>query len=412
MRAGSNLGVSQDLRLLVSGNAVSALGNAVYLIAVTLLLKELTDSVFALGLFQFLSIIPGFLLSPLTGAIIDRASRRAIIIITDTFRGLLMIGAGLALAVPALQSVWLILPVSLAAGVGHALFVPAAQALLPAIVPPQRLQHATALRASSSQVANLGGNAAGGLLYTLLGAPVLFVLNGVSFLISAAFELRISRDKSPSDDADSGHDARAAGGLLSAASAGLRELRAQPVLIRLMISQAGLFALSPVLMLALPFIVIDELGLPEFVVGVYFSLALAGGIVCFLSVRRLSSSQLLEIPLVRVSYLALAAGFFAAAFLSGPLVLGVIAFITGAAAAGVYLTVTTWIQLRMPGELHGRLFSLLEAGSSAIAPISYLVAGAVLASAGTGGRGVVFAATGAVAAGWAGFIGLSRRSVI
>ncbi len=87
-----------------------------------------------------------------------------------------------------------------------------------------------------------------------------------------------------------------------------------------MISQAGLFALSPVLMLALPFIVIDELGL--------------------------------------LSYLALAAGFFAAAFLSGPLVLGVIAF------------------------------------------------------AGTGGRGVVFAASGAVAAGWAGFIGLTRRSVI
>ncbi len=226
MPAGSSVGVSHDLRLLVSGNAVSALGNAVYLIAVTLLLKELTDSVFALGLFQFLSIIPGFLLSPLTGAIIDRASRRAVITIADTFRGLLMIGAGLALAVPALQSVWLILPVSLAAGVGHALFVPAAKALLPAIVPPQRLQRATALRASSSQVANLGGNPAGCLLYTLLGAPVLFVLNGVSFLISAAFEQRISRDKSHSDDAESGHDARAAGGLFAAASAGLRELTA------------------------------------------------------------------------------------------------------------------------------------------------------------------------------------------
>jgi DHA3 family macrolide efflux protein-like MFS transporter len=87
-------GNDRDLALLVAGNGVSTLGNAVYLIAVTLLLKETTGSATVLGIFQFLALIPGFLLSPVTGVIIDRTSRRRVVILSDLLRGILMVGAG------------------------------------------------------------------------------------------------------------------------------------------------------------------------------------------------------------------------------------------------------------------------------------------------------------------------------
>ena len=184
-------GSGRDLILLITGNAVSAFGNAVYLITVTLLLKELTDSAFMLGLFQFLALAPGFLLSPLTGVVVDRLSRRSIIIGTDLYRGALMLLAAAALAVPALRSGWFVLTIAFLSGIGHALFVPAVHALLPALVQPAGLQTATALRAAGSQVGNLGGSAAGGALFALLGAPLVLVINGVSFLASAVQEMYI-----------------------------------------------------------------------------------------------------------------------------------------------------------------------------------------------------------------------------
>ena len=392
--------VARDLQLLVSGNAVSALGNAVYLIAVTLLLKDLTQSPVVLGLFQFLALSPGFLLSPVTGALIDRVPRRALIVHADLWRGVVMIGAGAALAVPAWRTAWLILPVSLLAGVGHALFVPAAQALLPSIVPAERLQRATALRASSSQVSNLAGNAAGGFLYALLGAPILFVINGISFLASALFERRIKASE-PQGDAD--HEP-----ILPAARAGLRHLTSDRRLLWMTVSQAGLFALSPFLMLALPFIVIDELGLPEAAVGLYFAAALAGGVALFVGVRPLKSTRLLRVPLVRLGYVALGVAFLLAALVPGPVLIALVALLAGAAASGVYLSVTTWIQLQTPAQMHGRLFALLEAGSAGVAPVSYLVAGGVLEGTGPGSRWIVFLGLSGLAFVWS-FSGRKRR---
>jgi MFS transporter, DHA3 family, macrolide efflux protein len=396
MTVGIPGGPNRDLALLVAGNGVSTLGNAVYLIAVTLLLKDLTGSAAVLGLFQFLALAPGFLLSPVTGVIIDRTSRRRVVILSDLLRGLLMVGAGAALLVPAWRTPWLILPVSFAAGVGHAFFVPAAQALLPDLVPPERLHAANGVRATVSQLANLTGNALGGLLYAVVGAPFLFVLNGVTFLLSA-WQERFIRG---------GRDARgggaATGSFLRAAGEGLAVLTGRGELRRLIVSQAGLFLISPVLMLSLPFVVIDELGLGPRWVGFFFAAALAGGIIAFLALYRRSAGSMLRAPLPAAAYLALALAFIAPAIRISTPVLFLVALVTGAAAGIVYLFAVTWIQNRTQPELHGRLFALLEAASSLVAPVSYLVSGLVLEGLGPERRWLLFGGVGLLALAWSG----------
>ena len=376
---------NRDLHRLVVGNAVSTLGNAVYLIAVTLLLKELTQSPFMLGAFQFLALLPGFVLSPLTGALIDRLPRRSIVIWSDLARGVLMIGAGMLLFWPPFVHPAALLLVSLGAGVGHAFFVPAAQALVPALVPAERLQHANGLRAAGSQVANLAGNAVGGAMYTLLGAPVLLVLNGVSFLLSAAQERRIRSVDAVSTAGGTGQSVAAA------AREGLQLLRRERSLRLLIASQAGLFFVSPVLMLALPFVVIDELGHPPAVVGFMFSLALAGGIVGFGLLRRLPVDRMLRLPLVSGAYAAITGVFALLAVTTTTVALGTAALIFGLSSGTVYLTAVTWIQRRIPANLHGRTFALLEAVSSLVAPVSYLAAGIVLEGLGSSRRWIAFA---------------------
>lgn len=388
----------RDLMLLVSGNAVSALGNAVYIITVTLLLKELTQSAFALGLFQFVALSPGFLLSPIIGAVVDRVPRLRVIVLADLFRGILMIVAGLLLLFPALRHPWFVLFVALLAGLGHAFFVPAAQALLPAIVPAGRLPRATTLRAAGSQLANLAGNAAGGALYLALGAPLIFVANGVSFVLSALQEqlIRSGRDQPRTNDGRRG-------ALLRSAREGIRVAAADPALRRVIVSQAGLYALSPVLLLALPFVVIDDLGLSESSLGLFFALALSGGIVAFLALRVMAPKRLLALPVVSGSYLLLGAAFLLVTLHVSAASIALVALMSGAAAAAVYLYATTWVQVRSGQNLHGRLFALLEAANSLVAPLAYLISGALLTALGGEQRGLLFVAVAVVALLWGGF---------
>ncbi len=384
---------TRDLYLLIGGNAVSAAGNSVYLIAVTLLLKEMTGSAFMLGFFQFLALAPGFLLSPVTGVIVDRMSRRTIIVVSDLLRGVLMVLAGVALTVPWLRTAPLVLVVAFLGGVGHAIFVPAVHALLPVIVPPGRLQSATGLRAASSQLSGLAGNAAGGALFTVLGGPVLFVLNGITFFLSAVQELFIRGGREPV-----GRDSNQS--MIAMAREGFQAVIRDRPLQSLMLSQGGLFLISPFLVVALPFLVMDELGLSEAAVGMYLAAALAGGIAAFSVLRRVNRETLLTAAFHGYAYLGLGFAFAGVAIAPGPAVLLAVAVISGAAAGTVYLVTISWIQTRRAPRLHGRLYAILEAGNSALAPAGYLVAGILLELTGSRSRPLIFAAVAAAAVIW------------
>ncbi len=391
----------RDLALLVGGNTVSAAGNAVYLVAVMLLLKALTESALMIGLFQFLALLPIFLVAPVAGALVDRMSRRRVIILSDLYRGVVMIVAGSLLMLPGFHSRWLVLTTAFLAGIGHALFVPAAQAILPSIVPVAHLHRATGLRAASSQIGNLGGNALGGVLFVALGAPMLFIVNGVSFLASAFQEsfIRAGRARVGTAHTES---------LVAMAARGFATVLRDRRLATVLGSQAGLFIVSPVLVIALPFLLIDELGFGEAAVGVYFALALFGGILSFAALQARDTRAILDLPLVPVAYLLLAVGFLAVAASPHPLVLAMAAVASGAAAATVYLFTTTWIQLRVEPALHGRVFAVMEAANAAVAPVGYLVAGASLEILGADRRWVLFLVVAGASLVWSGYLGRSR----
>jgi MFS transporter, DHA3 family, macrolide efflux protein len=390
---------NRDLRLLLWGNGVSTFGTSVYLVTVLLLLKDLTESAFVLGLFQFTALIPGFLLSPVVGVVIDRSSRRRILIQADVVRGLVMSIAAGALFIPAWRTPALVLGVSAVVGMGNAFFVPAAQALIPDIVSPGELQSANGVRAASNQSFNLAGNAVGGVLYTVLGAPLVFLLNGITFLLSAmqegAIRAEVDRHRGRSDGVP---DRRP---FLAEAGEGLTTVMRNRWLRVLFVSQAGLFMVSPTLLLALPFIVIDELHYTGGAVGFFFAVSVLGGIVMFLAARRIPVDRLLKLPVVSVSYAVIALLFILLGVVVHEITLLVAAFSFGITAGAVYLYGVTWIQARTGTSLHGRLFALLEAGNSLVAPVSYVLTGLVLEVLGPDRRHWLFLAMGVSGLIWA-----------
>ncbi|MFW6328511.1 MAG: MFS transporter [Alkalispirochaetaceae bacterium] len=353
----------RNLHLLVLGNAVSTFGSSVYLIVVVLLLKDLTESGVLLGLYQFLALVPAALLMPLTGPLVDRLPRKGLIVAADLLRG----GATLLLAAAwlsaPLQTPWIILLVALLLGVGNAIFVPAAQALIPELVDDQALEGANALRATTNQLSNLAGNAVGGVAYALVSAPLIFLLNGISFILSALEELAIKLPDQGGGQPE--HDP-----ILASALEGVRLVAGETKLRLGFLSQVALFAISPPVVLSLPFLVEDRLGEPEWLVGVLFASMLAGAILTFLGLSRFHRGSR--------SLLPRAYGILSVAVLPGLPTVFLAPQVAGAAAGAVYIEVATTVQRRFPRSHHGRLFAVIEAGNAVIAPVAYLASGTLI----------------------------------
>lgn len=183
--------LNRNYLLLWGGQAVSQLGNQVYALAIMLWLMEKTGSASLMGLVMMFASLPALLLSPVGGAFADRHSRIRIIIVSD-----LIAGCGLSLLTFVLWMsqgspdrvrfvIGCLFVVATTNGVVRSFFMPAVAASIPDLVPKEKLVAANSMNQFSIQAALFVGQAVGGILYRLVGAPVLFLIDAVSFFLSA-----------------------------------------------------------------------------------------------------------------------------------------------------------------------------------------------------------------------------------
>ena len=84
--------MNKNLALLLSGQLVSQIGDKFYMLAVAFMVLKTTGSPAKMGLVLFCSVFPGMLLGFVSGAYLDRYSRKAIIVCADVARGLIVAG--------------------------------------------------------------------------------------------------------------------------------------------------------------------------------------------------------------------------------------------------------------------------------------------------------------------------------
>ena len=183
--------LNRNFLLLWQGQTVSAMGTSLFQIALLYWLMETTGSATVMGLVSMLSAIPGVILAPFGGAIADRFSRKALIVWGDAILGVAMLSLAVPfylISVPVSVQVGWVVAVSMTAGVVGAFFRPAIMASIPSLVPLHRLQAANAMHSVSMTASMSLGQAAGGILFRMLGAHVVMLINGVTYLLSALSE--------------------------------------------------------------------------------------------------------------------------------------------------------------------------------------------------------------------------------
>ena len=179
------------------GQIISSLGDRFYLLALLLILgiHQGLNAGKESARMTFCAMLPGLLLAPLYGWIIDRYSRRWVMVYADLAR------VGLTLSMLylwfALHSFAAVFTVIFLMGACNGLFIPARQAALPQIVAPAQLVTANSLISLIGVIANFIGTPLATVIVSIFGAPSSFLLNALGFIVSAWCVYHIKADLLP-----------------------------------------------------------------------------------------------------------------------------------------------------------------------------------------------------------------------
>ncbi|MEK2495352.1 MFS transporter [Kitasatospora purpeofusca] len=175
----------RNFRAMWSAHTVSQFGTQItFFVVPVLALTTLSASTGQLGLISALETLPFLLFGLPAGALLDRWDRRRVMVVADIGRAaaiaLLPIGH-----LTGLLSIPLLCAVGFAVGLCTVFFDIADQAFLPTVVSREQTADGNSRLEFSRSAAELAGPSLGGLLLQSVAAPLILVVNAVSYLVSA-----------------------------------------------------------------------------------------------------------------------------------------------------------------------------------------------------------------------------------
>lgn len=383
---------NRSFRRLWYGQVVSLLGDWFTLVASATLVARLTGSGLAVGGLFVVRMLPAFLVSPIAGVLADRFNRKHLLIATDLVRAVTVLGF---LLVQDAGDVWILFALTALQVAMGGLFFPARNALLPNVVSTRELGTANALGATTWSVMLSLGAALGGGVTGLWGVRTAFVVDALSYLLSAAVLLGIRYTHSP-----------ASGGLrigeaLRAYLVGLRYLGGEPSMLSAALLKAGIAlsvggALQVVLVtLANGRFAIGEGG--STALGLMYAVAGAGtGTGPFLA-RMFTGDETRRLRIaISAAHLLISAGLVIMAPLASFGVFLVGAFLRGL-GGGINWVFSTQLLLQgVPDKVRGRVFSVDFAAFTLAQAIGTAAAGWALDHTGLGPGGLLWLLSGLI----------------
>lgn len=356
-----------DFARVWAAAAISNAGDGVRMTALPLLAAAVTRDPVAVSGILLAGNLPWLLFSLPAGAIVDRLDRRKVVAGVSALRALVMamLFGAVFFGEPTLAALY---AVAFLQGVGEVFSDNAVFALVPGVVPRERLEDANGRLQGVVDVTNqFAGPALGGLLFAQ-AAELPFLFDAASFLMMALLIARVKlRPEPPAPP-------RPKTSIRADIAEGVRWLRARPALRNLSyIAALTNVALNATFAIFVLF-ALDELGLSAGLFGLLLSIEAFGALAGCLLAGRLRSR--LGIPLAISAALALAgiANLTIAATDVVPLVS--LMMVAVAFAGGVWNVLTNSLrQAVTPDRLMGRVQSAHRLLSWGAVPFGTLLGG-------------------------------------
>ncbi len=359
--------VRSALWALVGIETLCVLGGEIAIFGVSVWIYQATHSVYAYGAQLFAGTVPGLLISPVAGHVIDRYPRKLVMIAASiiSLLGTLIVFASALLGHLSLVP---ILAGAAIASAGEAFQWPALAATLPSLASEEDLPRFNGFIESGRAASMLAGPVLGGAMFIFIGLPGLLGIEIATFVVSMIV-ISVLAFPNSFDDEDEEEEPSAADLLL-----GFRWIRDHKPLFKLLC--AGVFAnfflsIGTVLMAPYCLGLISEraYGMAS---GFYGGGMILGGLIYGQLAQRWKNARIFIVAVLTLglfySLYGLARSFVGLALME----FGFGILVTSANAA----TLTIW-QSKVPEEISGRVLAAMWTIAECTTPISFLLAGPI-----------------------------------
>ena len=398
---------NKSFRNLWFGQVVSELGDWLNSIAIYALILKLSDSGMAMAGAMMAKLLPIVLISPIAGIVVDRVDRKVVMISSDLLRFVVVLGF---LFIEDQSALWFIYALVIIEISLSGFFEPARSAIIPSLVPKEHLVTANALSGSTWSVMLAFGAALGGVVVSLFGIRVAFIVDACTFLISAWFISKIPSVTKPDKNSKNKN------GFQELTDA-MNFLRKEPLVLVLSLLKSGL-AVAGGIMTLIPLMATQVIAKPAMLslgVGILYSARGLGAAVGPLLVKKLFGET------TTVLNWSIAAAFFLKAL--SYLFIGnssnMLTLSLGVAAATLFGSIiwvfsSALIHLSTPDKYLGRVFSFELAVMTLVMGISNWGVGFAIDDLGLTSHQVAFAMAVLVTISglfWTGFLVVIRKQL-
>jgi MFS family permease len=363
-----SLARSRDFRTFLAGEGVSAIGDAIAITALPLLVLELTGSGLAMGLLGALQVLPDLLFGIFAGVIADRTDRRRLMILSNVGRAalFLLIPLSVILDGPTLLVVML---VAAPASTLRTFYLASHAAAIAAIAGRERLASATSANEVVYSLGFVIGPAVAGLLFALIGAGLTIVTIGLAYATAAVAVWLIQTDLHPPP-------APRRVDLLAEARAGTTYIRDHPVLRAVILFWSAIRIVTAGIFAAFTVHVTRDIGRSDAELGLLFAIYGLGTVGAALLVNRVhrAPARLLMLGGCFLQAVAITTTGLSG---SGP-VLATMAFAAGLGGSTVLISYLTIRTASSPDTMLGRIGATARVLSFGLQPIGMVATGALI----------------------------------
>lgn len=169
--------------LMWSGQTLSIMASGITNFALGIWILNQTQSVTEFAMVFVITVLPGILLAPFIGALIDRHSRKAIIMLADCAAAMTTVIIAWLYFTDSL-SIWHIYIIAAIDSVALAFHMPASWAAVTLLVPREKMGKVAGMGQITGSLATIGGPLLAGLLLTFMDLSGILIIDLVSFIFA------------------------------------------------------------------------------------------------------------------------------------------------------------------------------------------------------------------------------------
>lgn len=352
------------------GQLFSLLGSLVLSFAIFVWITDVTGSVIMLSIANFIFLIPMLVITPFAGVISDRVNRKIIILVVDSLQAFLSVILAI-LFIVGFTELWLVFMFIGLRSVCQSFHSPAVMAIMPIMVPKDKLSRVNGIRYFFIGIVQLAGPAVGATLLFFFPIKYILWIDVITFFIALIPLITL---KLPAIKIDVNPIEK--NSFFEEFKGGLAVIKTIPGLLTIMLIAMMLFMLSQPAMVLAPFFIKVVHG------GNNFTLALIqmimqggmilGALVPFFKKKWKNQIRVLFIGMIIINFGYLLYGLAPIGFYS---IIGAGAFIMGFIIPIVDIIVITVVQSTVPSDKMGRVSSILNTLMMVASPIGAILAG-------------------------------------